>query len=135
LKPPVAWLGRRALWYLPAALLALLLVAGRPRRGLAALALIGLAVAASPPTNPGPADQRLAEWRSEGDTVRWELALVPARSGLVDVPLPAGADATVVALDAGEALDLRATESGGFQVRGRWGEPIRLLVESIARAD
>jgi len=116
---------------LPLALLALWLLSRHPRRGLAAAALVVLAIVGAP--DPDRVDNRAATWHDGIGYSRTELAVVPVRTGRLEVAAPQ--DASVVALDPGAGLDLALDDRGACSVSARWGEPIRLLVEAVARAD
>ena len=131
---PVGWLGWSALWFLPAAIAALALLRRRPLPGLAALLLVAVAVAAAPAPSDRPVDIRRAAWHDGGGYSRIEIQAVPGRSGRLALPTPPGLDAAVVALDPGTTLDL-IWDTDGYTVAARWGEPLRLLVEGVARAD
>ena len=57
------------------------------------------------------------------------------RSGRMVLPTPPELDVAVYALDPGTELDLEWDAQHGHAVSARWGEPLRLLVEGVARAD
>jgi len=133
--PPAGWLGWRALWFLPCVFAGLWLVSRQPRRGALIMLLLAVGVTLAPVPPPRPVDiQRLA-WH-DGHGYTWiEVLAIPGRSGRMVLPTPPELDVAVYALDPGTELDLEWDAQHGHAVSARWGEPLRLLVEGVARAD
>jgi len=131
---PVGWLGARAGWFVPLLVVAMASLRRHPRRGLQALVLVLVgAVWAPPPVDAGPAGVREARWEDGEGYVRREMALMPGRTGPLEIP--AGTPDSVVALDPSAALPLSMSPEGVVTTPARWGRPVNVLVESLASAD
>ncbi len=131
---PMGWLGARAGWFVPLLVLVMATLRRHPARGLRALALVLVgAVWAPPPADAGPAGVREARWEDGAGYVRRELALMPGRTGPLEVP--GGLRDSVVALEPAAALPLNMSPEGVVTTPGRWGRPVTVLVESLAATD
>ncbi len=132
--PPVDWLLARVGWFVPLMLLVMMALRRRPALGALTLALTMLgALVGSPPPSAAPAKVREARWEDGAGYRRQELAMTPGRTGALI--LPSDAASSVVALDPSAAISLTLDSEGTLTTPARWGEPVELLVETLARAD
>lgn len=137
--PPVGWLVGRFLAWLLLAGLACALLRRRPLPATALLlVLLLLGVAAPPYPAPEAPILQSTVWQApddgtdDGSGSRWvELRALPRRSGRIELALPAADRATVLVglHPAGELALERTGEPLRWQVQGRWGEPVDLLLE------
>ena len=133
--PPAGWLLARVGWFVPLVLLGLAMLRRRPSSGglILAVTLVGAVVAPRPPSS-APASVREARWAApDAGYVRQELSLTPGRTG--PLTLPAGPGVSVVALDPSAAISLTLDDRGTIHTPARWGDPVELLVETLAVAD
>jgi hypothetical protein len=135
IDPPTDWLLARVGWFLPLLLIGLATLRRRPASGalVIALALAG-SIVATPAPKLDAASTREARWEdADAGYVRREVALTPGRTG--DLSLPSDPASSVVALNPSAAISLTFDSEGTITTPARWGEPVELLVETLAVTD